>query len=332
MLSMIGKFQIFPDEASTLAPRVDALFLYLCGVTVFFTLLIFVLVLFFGLKYRRKNDDEIGVDVHAPIWMEIIWILIPLGLVMIMFIWGTAIFVNQSRPPANAMEINVVGKQWMWKIQHPDGQREINELHVPTGEPVKLMMTSQDVIHDFFIPAFRVKMDVVPGKYTTEWFEPTKVGEYHIFCSQYCGTQHAGMIGKVVVMEPDKYQAWLAGSIVNETTIAAGEKLFAQYSCVTCHSQQAPSLAGVYGSQVKVWRNGKLGTETADDAYIRESIVYPNAAIVDGYQPLMPSFQGQLTEEQIMELIAYIKSLGHQGGRADTYKMSNRYPPIQRAD
>ncbi len=323
----MDKFQLFPDQASTLAPRIDALFFYLCAVTVFFTVLIFVLVLYFGLKYRRKSESERPIDRHAPLIVEITWMVVPLLLCLVMFVWGAMIFVNQSRPPANAMEIDVVGKQWMWKIQHPDGQREIDELHVPVGQPVKLVMTSQDVIHDFAIPAFRLKQDVLPGRYTIEWFQATRPGEYHLFCNQFCGTLHAAMVGKVVVMEPDKYQAWLAGNIPDETPTEAGAKLFAQYSCISCHSQRAPTMALLYGSDVKVWRNGKLETDKADDTYIRESIVDPNAAIVDGYQPLMPSFQGQLSEEQIRQLIEYIKSLGVQSGRADEYKMSNRYPP-----
>ncbi len=322
----MDKFQLFPDQASTIAPKVDALFFYLCAITVFFTFLIFVLILFFAIKYRRKSESERPPDIHPSKILEVIWIVIPLLICVVMFVWGAVIFVSNSRPPANAMEINVVGKQWMWKIQHEDGQREIDELHVPVGKPVKLIMTSQDVIHDFFIPAFRVKMDVIPGRYTTEWFEATKPGEYHLFCSQFCGTLHAAMIGKVVVMEPDKYQAWLAGTITDETPKAAGEKLFAQYSCISCHSQRAPTMANLFGSDVKVYEDGVLKTVKADEGYIRESIVDPNKKIVQGYTPLMPSFQGQLTEEQIYELIAYIKSLGVQSGAADTYKMINRYP------
>ena len=325
----MDKFQLFPDQASTIAPKVDALFFYLCAITVFFTFLIFVLILFFAIKYRRKSETERPPEIHPSKILEIIWIVIPLMICVVMFVWGAIIFVNNSRPPSNAMEINVVGKQWMWKIQHEDGQREINELHVPIGRPVKLIMTSQDVIHDFFIPAFRVKMDVIPGRYTTEWFEATKPGEYHLFCSQFCGTLHAAMIGKVVVMKPDEYQAWLAGAIIDETPTAAGEKLFAQFSCINCHSQRAPTMAGLFGSDVKVYEDGVLKTVKADEGYIRESIVDPNKKIVQGYQPLMPSFEGQMTEEQIYELIAYIKSLGPAGGRADEYKMINRYPAPQ---
>ena len=329
---MIGKFQLLPDQASTLAVQYDWLFAYLMAVTVFFVTLIFILVVVFALKYRRKHPDERGQIVHPSMALEVAWIVIPFGLVMIMFAWGVAIFVHQGRPPSNAMEIDVVGKQWMWKIQHPDGQREIDALHVPVGQPVKLVMTSQDVIHDFAVPAFRIKMDVVPGRYTTEWFQATKPGEYHIFCDQYCGTQHADMIGRVVVMDPDKYQAWLAGAEVGETTSQAGAQLFAKYSCISCHSQQAPTMAGLYGSKVNVWQDGKKITVTADDDYIRDSIVNPNHQIVDGYQPLMPSFQGILTEDQILQLVAYIKTLGHQGGRVDMYKMNNRYPaPIDQS-
>jgi cytochrome c oxidase subunit 2 len=322
----MDKFQLFPDQASTIAPKVDSLFFYLCAVTVFFTFLIFVLILAFAIKYRRRSETERPADIHPSKILEIIWIVIPLMICVVMFVWGAIIFVNNARPPANAMEINVVGKQWMWKIQHEGGQREINELHVPIGQPVKLIMTSQDVIHDFFIPAFRVKMDVLPGRYTTEWFEATKAGEYHLFCSQYCGTLHAAMIGKVVVMKPEEYQAWLAGSVIGETPTAAGEKLFAEFSCINCHSQRAPTMAGLFGSDVKVYEDGVLKTVKADEGYIRESIVEPNKKIVQGYQPLMPSFEGQMTEEQIYELIAYIKSLGPAGGRADEYKMINRYP------
>jgi cytochrome c oxidase subunit II len=327
----MDKFQLFPDQASAMSPRVDTLFLYLCAITVFFTVMIFALVLIFAVKYRRRSEDERPHEIHPSKILEVVWIVIPLVLVMVMFAWGAALYVSNNRPPANAMEINVVGKQWMWKIQHPDGQREIDELHVPTGKPVRLVMTSQDVIHDFFIPAFRVKMDVVPGKYTSEWFEATKKGEYHIFCSQYCGTLHAQMIGKVVVMDPADYQAWLAGSINGDTPAMAGQKLFQQYSCVNCHSQQAPTMANLYGSDVKVYEDGVLKTVKADEDYLRESILQPNKKIVQGYQPLMPNFEGTLTEEQIFDLIAYIKTLGHQGGAVDTLKMNNRIVPMSPA-
>jgi cytochrome c oxidase subunit 2 len=323
----MDKFSLFPDQASTIAPRVDAYFFFLCAISIFFSSLIFVLILTFALKFRRKSDAERPPNIHGSVVMEVMWIGIPLGIVCIMFIWSAALFVTMSRPPANAMEINVVGKQWMWKLQHPDGQREINELHIPAGQPVKLIMTSQDVIHDFFVPAFRVKMDVLPGRYTTEWFTASRPGEYHIFCSQYCGTNHAQMIGKVVVMEPAKYQSWLSGAIVDQTPAVAGEQLWQKYSCITCHSQQAPTMANLYGSQVRVVEDGVLKTVTADENYIRESIVNPSRKIVEGYKPAMPNYEYTLSEEQINELVAYIKSLGHQGDRMDDLKMFNRFVP-----
>ena len=310
---MMGKFQLFPDQASTFAYRVDPLFLYISAVTVFFTLLIFVLVLTFGIKYRRRHEDERPAEVHPPLILEIIWIVVPLFLVAIMFGWGAVLYVYSSQAPADSMVINVVGKQWMWKVQHPEGQREINEMHVPIGKPVRLIMTSQDVIHDFAIPAFRIKMDVVPERYTSEWFEATKPGEYHLFCDQYCGTQHSGMVGRIVVMEPDKYQEWLAGTSGNESPATAGSKLFVKYSCMNCHSQQAPTMANLFGSKVNVYENGVLKTITADEWYIRDSIVNPSHQIVEGYQPLMPSFAGQLSEEQLMDLDRVHQDVGQAG-------------------
>ena len=332
-LAEIGKFQLFPEQASTMAPQVDALYFYLLGVTVFFSVVIAACVVFFCIKYRRQHDDERPAEIHPSKLLEASWIIIPFILTMVMFAWGAVIFINYSRPPANAMEINVVGKQWMWKVQHPDGQREINELHVPVGQPVRLTMTSQDVIHDFGIPAFRVKQDVLPGRYTSEWFQATRPGTYHLFCDQYCGTQHSRMVGQVVVMKPEEYQAWLSGARKDVTTVAAGEALFKEYSCVNCHSQQAPTMANLYGSTIKVWEAGKLIDQKADDWYIRDSIVNPNHQIVDGYQPLMPSFKGRLSEEQILQLVAYIKTLGvgHQGGRVDSLKYidGRNTPPIE---
>jgi cytochrome c oxidase subunit 2 len=328
LLATIGKFELFPEQASTMAPKVDALYFYLTGVTVFFSVLIAGLVIYFCIKYRRQHDDERPADIHPSTILEVSWI-VPFLLTMVMFAWGAVIFMQYSRPPANAMEISVIGKQWMWKVQHPDGQREINALHVPVGQPVRLTMTSQDVIHDFGIPAFRVKNDVLPGRYTTEWFEATKPGEYHLFCDQYCGTQHSRMVGVVTVLTAEDYQAWLSGARKGETPVAAGQDLFRQYSCVNCHSQQAPTMANLYMSKVDVWEAGVKRSVVADEAYIRDSIVNPNHQIVDGYQPLMPSFKDTLSEEQIMQLVAYIKTLGvgHQGGRVDPLKMTNSYVP-----
>jgi cytochrome c oxidase subunit 2 len=331
----MGKFQLYPDAASTIAPHWDALNLYLCLVTLAFTTLIAVLVVVFSIVFRRRSEDERPAETKTNAALEIAWIAIPFVLVMVMFAWGAVVYVEYDRVPANAMEINVVGKQWMWKIEHADGQREINELHVPIGQPVKLVMTSQDVIHDFAIPIFRIKKDVLPGRYTTEWFEATKAGTGWIFCDQYCGTQHSRMVGKVTVMEPADYQAWLSGQIRGLTPSEEGQELFKQYSCINCHSQEAPTMANLFGSKVKVWDDGKLIEITADENYITDSILEPNHQIVEGYKPLMPSFKDRLSAEQLQELVAYIKSLGNQGGRVDEYKMNNRYVPagpVQPAD
>jgi cytochrome c oxidase subunit 2 len=229
---------------------------------------------------------------------------------MVLFVWGAMVFFHAQRPPRGAIEIYAVGKQWMWKFQHMDGQREINELHVPIGQPVKLTMISQDVIHSFFVPAFRVKQDVLPGRYTTVWFQATRTGRYHLFCAEYCGTQHSGMIGSVVVMEPAQYQAWLSGGGGEGSLAQSGEKLFQDLACNTCHRSDSgargPDLAGIFGSQVTLQAGQKL---VADEAYIRESILNPQAKLVMGFQPIMPTFQGQVSEEGLMSLVAYIKSL-----------------------
>jgi cytochrome c oxidase subunit 2 len=232
-----------------------------------------------------------------------------------MFLGGARVFLDAHRPPAGAMEIYVIGKQWMWKIQHPEGRREINMLHVPLGRPVELIMTSQDVIHDFAVPAFRIKQDVLPGMYTTEWFVATQLGRYHLFCDQYCGTDHSQMIGTVVVCTPSEYEQWLAGDPSAVAPAIAGKQLFQTYGCMSCHGQYGPTLAGLYGRPVTVIdENGRQRTVTADDAYLRESIIYPDAKLVLGYPNRMPSFKSTLSEEQILDLIEYIKSLS---GAAD---------------
>jgi cytochrome c oxidase subunit 2 len=229
---------------------------------------------------------------------------------MVIFVWGASVFFAMSSPPAETLNIYVVGKQWMWKFQHLDGQREINELHVPVGRPVKLIMTSEDVIHDVFIPAFRTKADVIPGRYSHLWFEPTTAGTYHLFCAEYCGTRHSGMIGKVVVMEQDDYQTWLGGGAQEGSLASAGQKLFADLACNTCHRPDAqgrgPVLENLFGKTVSLQQGG---TVVVDEAYIRESIVNPAAKIAAGFQPIMPAFQGLVSEEGLLELIEYVKSL-----------------------
>jgi cytochrome c oxidase subunit 2 len=235
---------------------------------------------------------------------------------MVMFFWGASLYFTAMRPPEDALEVYVVGKQWMWHFQHLEGRREINELHVPVGRPVKLIMTSQDVIHSFYVPAFRIKMDVVPGRYTTTWFEAIKTGEYHLFCAEYCGTAHAGMGGRVWVLKPTQYEQWLGGGIGEEPLAMAGERLFEQLGCGTCHRADAagrgPMLHGLFGTPVQL-QTGE--TVRADERYLRASILNPRAHIVAGYPPIMPPYEGQISEEGLVQIIAYIKALGQANGR-----------------
>jgi cytochrome c oxidase subunit II len=309
-----AQLPFYPEQASNFAPNVDSLMTFLILVSVFFSAAITAAIVIFFFKFHRKSKNEIGIPIHGDMRLETAWIVVPAFLALAMFGWGAVVYVDYRHPPQDTLDLYVIGKQWMWKIQQPSGRREINEMHVPVGRDVKLVLASEDVIHDFFVPAFRVKMDAVPGHYNTMWFRPTKAGRYHFFCSQYCGTSHAMMGGWVTVMEPSDYAAWLSGSTGEDVNpVVAGEKLFAEKACSTCHlsngTGRAPSLNGVYGGTVHLADGSNV---TADDAYIRESILVPSAKIVAGYQPLMPAFQGQLTEEQIMSLTAYIKSLQSQ--------------------
>jgi len=304
---------VFPEQASNFAGNVDALFSFVLMTTLFFAVLVTLLVIFAGFKYRRRNEKEVGDDVHGNMALEIGWTVIPLIIAILIFAWGAVLYVNYRIAPKDTLDIYVIGKQWMWKLQQPNGRKEINELHIPLNRDVKLILGSEDVIHNFYVPAFRVKMDVVPGRYNTMWFRPTKTGKYHFFCSQYCGTNHAVMGGWVTVMDPAEYAAWLSGEAGAVNPVSAGEKLFSQLACVTCHlangTGRAPSLNGVYGAKVLL---ADGSTVVADEAYIRESILQPKAKIVAGYQPVMPTFQGLVTEEQILNLTAYIKSLQSQ--------------------
>jgi cytochrome c oxidase subunit II len=311
---MRSSLPLFPEQASTFAERVDALYYYLLSVSGFFVLLIFALIFYFAVKYRRRSEGEQTPPILGSIPLEVAWIVIPFILVMIMFVWGASLYFTAFSPPANAMEIFVIGKQWMWKVQHPEGRREIDELHVPVGYPVKLTITSQDVIHSFYIPAFRIKMDAVPGRYTSTWFEASKTGTFHLFCAEYCGTAHAGMGGRVVVMKPSEYEQWLRTGAPEESLVAAGGRLFQQLGCSGCHSQnsivRAPLLDGVYGKPVPL-QSGQV--VLADESYIRDSILLPQKDVVAGYAPVMPSFQGRISEEELMQIIAYIRFLGEEG-------------------
>lgn len=304
---------IFPDSASNLAPSVDAIYFALLALCTFITLLVFVVALFFCVRFRRGSKADRTPRKAGPLRFEITWTAIPFLIFLGLFFWAADVFFGMSRPPADATEIHIVGKQWMWKIQHPDGRREINELHLPVGRPVKLVMTSEDVIHDFFVPAFRAKQDVVPGRYTTEWFTPTKPGKYHLFCSQYCGTNHSTMVGWIYVMEPAEHARWLNKGAVSESLVAEGERVFHTRGCSGCHAPnsqiRAPLLDGIFGKPAPL-SDGTL--VIADEQYLRDSILLPNKQISAGYEPVMPTFQGQISEEEINAIVAYLKSLGDQ--------------------
>ncbi len=307
---MWSGFPLFPEQASTHAGRVDALYFFLIALTAFFSLLIGFMVIGFAIRYRRRSPDDRPPAIYGSLALELTWTIIPLGIVAVIFFWSADVYLSLNRVPKDAIEVHVVGKRWMWKVQHITGQREINELHVPVGVPVKLTLTSEDVIHSFFIPAFRVKKDALPARYTTAWFQATKPGRYHLFCAEYCGTRHSNMIGSIVVMEPAAFQAWLAGGGPGVSLASAGEKLFQDLACVTCHKADSgargPALDGLFGRPVAL---ADGGTVTADETYIRESIVAPSAKVVAGYQPIMPTFQGLVSEEQLLQLVAYVRSL-----------------------
>ena len=314
----MSRFALFPEQASTMAAQVDALFYFLCGLTIVFSTLIAGLILRFMVAYRRRAADEVPPGVHGSLLLEAAWSVIPFGLTMVIFFWGASLYASLNRPPDDALDVHVVGHQWMWKMQHMEGRQEINELHVPVGRAVRVTMTSEDVIHSFYVPAFRVKQDAVPGRYTTVWFEATKPGVYHLFCAEYCGTLHSGMIGSVIAMEPAAFQAWLTGGAAasgDVPVVEAGEAVFQAQGCVSCHRGDArgrgPALTGLVGSTVLL-RDGRR--VLADEAYVRESIVNPQAKVVAGYEPVMPTYQGLLGEEDIMRLVAYVKSLA-PGGR-----------------
>jgi cytochrome c oxidase subunit 2 len=318
-MSEMGALALFAQSASSVSGEVDALFFTLVAITALFTVGIMIAILFFAIRYRRRSPDELPPARHGSTALELTWTLIPLAIVMVMFVWGAKIYFHMNRPPDDAMTVTVVAKRWMWKMQQPTGQREIDELHVPVGRAVKLVITSEDTIHSFYVPAFRIKRDAVPGRYTQAWFRATKTGSYHLLCAEYCGTGHSRMQGRIVVMEPQDYEAWLAGGPPPESPLAAGERLFADMGCITCHKPdsalRAPVLVGIYGKPVLLTTGEKV---TVDDSYVRESIMSPTAKIVAGYQPVMPTFRGQLGEEQVVDLVTYVRSLTAPSGAAPT--------------
>jgi cytochrome c oxidase subunit 2 len=306
---------IVPEQASEFAVLYDWHFLAISALTVFFTVLVLALIIFFTLRYREGNKVDRTNPHHEHLQLELAWTFIPLVLAIGIFFWGVWLYANQRVPPANAQEIYIIGKQWMWHAQHMNGVRENNTLHVPVGRPVQLTMISQDVIHAFYIPEFRTQFMVVPGRYTTMYFTPTKPGEFKLLCTMHCGTEHSMMVGKVVALNAPEFDAWLAqgGNMPttrNLTLAQQGEQLFNQIGCANCHgatnSMRAPTLVGLASSTVEL-ADGT--TVVADDAYLRESILNPWNKLTRGYDRTMPEYAGTLTEEQVFQLVSYIKSL-----------------------
>ena len=305
---MNTEFELFPDAASTAAAPVDRLYMFLVWFSLAMSLLVAALVIYLALKYRRANRVD-RTQKPTSVTMELSWIIASLPVLMFMFVWGAKVCFFLLRPPAHSMEVTVTPKQWMWKFQHAGGRREIDTLHVPINQPVKLTMVSQDVIHSFYVRAFRVKQDVLPGRYTSAWFEAIKPGEYRLYCAEYCGTNHSRMVGRIVAQTPGDFAEWLSGGAADdEPPEVTGGKLFEQLQCASCHKgggeqSRGPALETLYMSQVAL-TNGS--TVTADDAYLRESILRPASKVVAGYQPIMPPFEGQINEEGVLHLIAYV--------------------------
>lgn len=319
---MIAEISLWTSAASTTAHRVDMLFFFLVGVCGCVGMLVAVLLIYFCVRYRRR-PCEMGnpAAVRESRMLEWFWTLAPLAIFIVVFAWGGEVYFSAFSPPPDATPVYVVAKQWMWKIQHPEGQREINTLHVPVGVPIKLLLISEDVIHSFFVPAFRLHMDVLPQRYTSAWFQATRPGEYHLFCSQFCGTNHAGMVGKVVAMEAAEYQHWL--NFEAEGSLALrGRQVFLQYRCLSCHSADAsargPVLENLFGKTIAL-EDGT--TVVADHNYLRAAILHPSAQVVAGYRDIMPTYEGQLTEEEVLALIAFIQSLkpGETPPRVENY-------------
>jgi cytochrome c oxidase subunit 2 len=298
---------LFPAEASTIAPYADALYFFLIGMTLTGLLLVGVLVFGFSIRYRKARNP-VATQVEGSTLLEATWTIIPLAIFLVTFVWGALLYFRIYNPPANAMNIYIVGKQWMWKAEHPGGQHEINALHVPAGRPVQLTMISMDVFHSFSIPDFRVKREVIPGRYSTVWFQATEPGTYHLFCTQYCGTKHSGMIGEVTVMTPEDYQKWTEESTSGTSLAQNGERLFASMGCNQCHNGTAaargPSLAGVYGSKLQLTNGSAV---LVNDAYLRDAILNPSEHVTAGYAPIMPTYQGQISEDGLIDLVEFIK-------------------------
>ena len=309
LIKWLTNFAVFPPEASKIAADTDALYFFLVGISIIGMVAVCILVFGFSIRYRKDRHPE-ATQIEGSTLLEATWTIIPLALFMVCFVWGALLYFRIYDPPTNAMNIYIVGKQWMWKAEHPGGQHEIDSLHVPINQAVRLTMISQDVFHSFSIPAFRVKREVIPGRYTTVWFEATEPGTYHLFCTQYCGTLHSQMIGQIVAMRPEEYQAWIAGSTSGTSLAQNGERLFASLGCNACHTGEAngrgPNLAAAYGTKLQLTNGSSV---TVDDAFLRDAILNPSMHVTTGYAPIMPTYQGQVSEEGLIDLVEYIKNL-----------------------
>ena len=305
----------WPKVASNTAVSVDKIFIGELALSLLILCFVFGMMIVFGVRYRKGSTADRGNLVKKTWHWEIAWTTGSLAVFLALFVWGANMYAWLYEPPRHTdLEIYVVAKQWMWKVEHPGGQREINEVHLPVGKTVRLLLTSEDVIHDFFVPAFRVKHDVLPGQYETFWVKPTETGRFRLECAQYCGTQHAHMIGDIVVETPAQYAQWLSAQGVHESLAQQGEKLFRSYGCSGCHGANstvhAPSLIGLYGRVVHL-QNGDV--TTADERYLRDCILLgASHTRVAGYPPIMPAFAGQIGEDDLMKLVAYIQSLSRQ--------------------
>ena len=315
----MAAFPFWPERAGDYAGTVDFLFISLLVIAFLTAGLVIFLLILFAAKYRHSSNAPRDEPTTKTWRWEVGWTTVSLLVFVGLAVWGASLYLKLYNPPPGALQIFIVGKQWMWKAQHPGGQREINELHVPAGEDVRLVMGSEDVIHSFFIPALRIKHDVVPGRYETMWFRADRVGRYHLFCAEYCGTDHSRMGGWLTVMNPRDYSKWLRDEGGEQTLAAQGQQLFRRYGCSGCHEPggtvRAPHLEGVFGSPVPLSDGNVV---VADERYVRDSILNPKAQVAAGYQPVMPTFAGQVSEDDLAKLVAYIQSIGRDpkpGGR-----------------
>ena len=309
LVKWLNASALFPREASTIAPQMDALYFFLLGMTITGLVLVGAILVTFSMRYR-KSVHPVAIQIEGLTLLEATWTIIPLAIFLVTFVWGALLYFRIYNPPVNSMNIYIVGKQWMWKAEHPGGQHEINALHVPTGQPVQLTMISQDVFHSFSIPEFRIKREVIPGRYSTVWFNATTPGTYHLFCTQYCGTNHSAMIGTITVLSPADFKKWTDESTSGMSLAQNGERLFASMGCNACHSGNAaargPSLAGVFGSKLQLTNGSQV---LVNEAYLRDAILNPSQHVTSGYAPIMPTYQGQISEDGLIDLVEYLKQL-----------------------